>query len=213
MLEKTILFDLDGTLIDSTEAILQSFSYAFQTQGMKTMKEEDIKVLIGYPLEEMFEKLGVKSDKIDLCVQSYKQHYKQIYLEKTKLLPQVKEALKEAFSFAVLGVVTTKTSHFSQILLENLGVLKYFQVVIGREDVKMPKPNAEPINKALSLLEKSKKNAFMIGDTSLDIQAALNAGITPVAVSCGYESKESLEEKSIKVLLNVYEAIKFIKKL
>lgn len=213
MHKKTILFDLDGTLIDSTEAILQSFEFAFKAHEKSYTKAEETKALIGYPLEFIFEKIGVKPSEVQAYVSEYKKHYEQIYLQKTSLLAGANEALQMAFEFATLGVVTTKTSLFSKLLLENLGVLKYFQVLIGRDDVSKPKPDAEPINKALRILDKPKSNAFMIGDTSLDVKAALNAGITPLALSCGYESKESLEKLNVKVLLNVFEAINFIKKL
>lgn len=190
----TILFDLDGTLIDSTTAILSGFNGAFEYFSLPNPKDEQICSLIGYPLEDIFAKLNAPSELIPNLIDKYKEIYRLLYLENTTLLPNVNLAIQTAAKFADLGVVTTKTSKYSSNLLENLGILKYFKILIGRDDVINPKPNPEPILKALEILNKPKQNAFMVGDTNLDINCAKNAGISAVAVSCGYESKENLQK-------------------
>ncbi|WP_299189983.1 HAD family hydrolase, partial [uncultured Campylobacter sp.] len=149
--QTTILFDLDGTLIDSTPAILDGFHYAFAHFGATDPSDEKIKRLIGHPLEVMFERLGATQDVQDF-VRAYKQRYEQIFLDQTVLLSGAHEAVREASEFANLGVVTTKTSKFSKILLQHLGIAEFFGTIVGREDVKNPKPSAEPILKALENL-------------------------------------------------------------
>lgn len=206
-MKKTLLFDLDGTLIDSTSAILASFDFAFQSFDKKPASHEDITRLIGLPLDKMFAKLRVNEGEIAAFIKAYKQNYEKIYLAQTTLLPLAKEALECAFSFADVGVVTTKTSLFSKNLLEYLGVGGFIKCVVGREDVREPKPSAEPILKALELLQKDKNTAFMIGDTHIDIEAARNAGIKCVAVSCGYEK----EVQNDLLAPNAFEAVKLIK--
>nr|BAF80971.1 putative hydrolase [Campylobacter lari] len=213
MLKKTILFDLDGTLIDSTSAILDGFDAAFKAFGELLRDHEAIKALIGFPLDVAFEKLGVPKEKTSEYINAYRSVYQKIYIEQTSLLSLAKESVCEASLFADLAVVTTKSSKFSKPLLDHLGIGKYFKVIIGRDDVTYPKPNAEPILLALEKLSKSKENAFMIGDTHLDIQAACNAGIKPIAVSSGYESRESLAKFKIPLFENTYEAIKHIKNI
>lgn len=147
----TLLFDLDGTLIDSTPAILDGFHYAFAHLGAAEPSDEAIKRLIGHPLEVMFERLGVTRD-VQNFVLAYKQRYAQIFLDQTVLLSGAFEAVRAASEFANLGVVTTKTSKFSKILLQHLGIAKFFGTIVGREDVRDPKPSAEPILKALENL-------------------------------------------------------------
>ncbi|WP_298096346.1 HAD family hydrolase [uncultured Campylobacter sp.] len=147
----TLLFDLDGTLIDSTPAILDGFHYAFAHLGAVDPSDEAIKRLIGHPLEVMFERLGVMRD-VQNFVLAYKQRYAQIFLDQTVLLSSAFEAVRTASEFANLGVVTTKTSKFSKILLRHLGIAKFFGTIVGREDVQNPKPSAEPILKALENL-------------------------------------------------------------
>ncbi|TEY01995.1 HAD family hydrolase [Campylobacter sp. US33a] len=214
MQKKTILFDLDGTLIDSTPAILNSCKNAFEKLDLTPALDEDIKALIGYPLDEMFIKLyGNKKELAQNFIEFYREKYHTIYLEQTTLLARVKEALNLASKFADLGIVTTKGSQFTKPLLDFLGIGNFFQVIIGRNDVVYPKPHKEPIEKALLQLNKPKDNAFMIGDTKLDILAAKNANINAVAVSCGYEKKESLLLETSFVKQDAYDAVLFIKSL
>ncbi len=209
---KAILFDLDGTLIDSTEGIIESFNTAFDTFGSKRMKPDKICSLIGYPLEIMFESLGIKKEQIDAHVKAYKNHYRKISLQTTKLLPNVKEAIELASDLAPLGIVTTKTARYSKEILEHFDVLKHFNVVIGREDVQNPKPDPEPAIKALNSLNvKPSKDVYLIGDTILDLQCAKNAKINSIGLLSGYGKKEDLLQYSQNIKQNVLEAIKSLK--
>ncbi|MBW1490041.1 HAD family hydrolase [Campylobacter jejuni] len=212
-MNKTILFDLDGTLIDSTDAILNSFQGAFKALGLTSKNNEEIKNLIGYPLEQMFRMLY--PDKVNLSkefVLAYREIYAQIYLEQTTLLPKAKEALELGSEIADLGIVTTKGGKFTPILLDYLRVKKFFKTLITLEDITNPKPSSEPIILALKRLNKTQENAYMIGDTILDIQAAISANITPLALTCGYGNENELKAHSM-VFLNAYEAVNYIARL
>jgi len=209
-----ILFDLDGTLIDSTEAILESFKFAYQDNDTICNKtDQNIKDTIGYPLEVMFEELGVAKNDIKNYVISYKKHYRKISNEKTVMLPYAQEAIKEAYSFATLGIVTTKTTQYSKVLLENKGVMHYFSTIIGFQEVQYPKPHPEPILKALENLgAKPTKDIYMIGDTKLDLIAARDANISSIGVLCGYGVEDELKLYSDKIVTNSLEAVNLVKK-
>ncbi|AKF25690.1 hydrolase [Sulfurovum lithotrophicum] len=211
--ETIILFDLDGTLIDSTEAILESFAVAFKQFEEEVPEDELIKAQIGHPLDWMFLKLGVEEEKIWDHVAAYKQHYRKISKAKTVLLPSAKEAVERASEFAMLGVVTTKTAEYSIELLEHMGLMDYFDVLIGRENVEHPKPHPEPIYKALERLPHPPEGEiWMIGDTCMDMHAATSAKIKGVAVSCGYGTVEQLSKCSDLLCKNSLEAVTFIAK-
>ncbi len=205
-----ILFDLDGTLIDSTEAILESFSIAFQTFERNVPSDISIKKEIGYPLELMFTTLGIPKNEINAHVLAYKKHYRKISCQKTVLLPFAREAVQLASKYARLGVVTTKTARYSIELLEHMGMMEYFDVLVGREDVENPKPHPEPILKALLKLQSDTNEYWMIGDTPMDMLAAQAASIMGVAVTCGYAKEALLLKYTDNVFETALEAVKFI---
>jgi phosphoglycolate phosphatase len=205
-----ILFDLDGTLIDSTEAILESFAVTFKIFEEEIPADTLIKAEIGHPLDVMFRTLGVQENKVWDYVSAYKQHYRKISCLKTVLLPQAREAIELASKHATLGVVTTKTAKYSIELLEHMGLMHYFEVLIGREDVTHPKPNPEPIQKALLKLPTVTTDIWMIGDTCMDMLSAKSANVDCVAVTCGYGSVEALSKCSDNIYQNTFEAVTFI---
>ena len=206
-----ILFDLDGTLIDSTNAIVSTFHYTFEVYSATPPKDEEIMALIGYPLDIMYKELGVDEDKVWDYVDTYKERYRKISTIKTELLECAREAVISAKEFATLGIVTTKTGKYSEELMEHFDLMQHFEVLIGREHVQEPKPHAEPILKALESLETEGKEIWMIGDTKLDLISAKNAGVNSVAVLSGYGDKLTLEQYGDIVLKDALEAVKFLK--
>ena len=206
----TILFDLDGTLIDSTEAILESFHHSFDVYKRAHPSDEEIKALIGHPLDVMYKDLGVEEVLVWDFVKTYKEHYRMIHTDKTVLLDYAIDAIREAQKFARLGVVTTKTGTYSRELLVHFGLMDAFEVLIGREDVHHPKPHSEPIDKALSIMKSNKEQCWMIGDTRLDIASADNAGIKSVAVLCGYDKREQLLTLTELIEDSALDAVRYI---
>ncbi len=208
----TILFDLDGTLIDSTEAILESFHHTFASYGHPHPEDEEIKALIGHPLDVMYSELGIGPELVWDFVATYKEHYQTIHCDKTVLLDYAAEAVHEARKIARLGIVTTKTGQYSRELMEHFGLMDAFEVLIGREHVQNPKPHAEPIEKAIDLMKTSKEECWMIGDTRLDIASAHNAGIKSVAVTSGYDKHEQLTTLTQTIENNALDAVHYIAK-
>jgi len=209
----TILFDLDGTLIDSTEAIVSSFQDSFEYFGNTPPKKDEITKLIGYPLEIMYSSLGVDEKKVSDFVTVYKKYYRQRSKPMTQLLPNATKAIELASSFATLGIVTTKTGLYSKELLKYMNIMQYFEVIIGREDVTNPKPHPEPILKALKLLNADKSKSWMIGDTTMDLEAAKYANIQSIALSCGYGNKQEFFQFTKYIKRNALEAVLFIENL
>lgn len=208
---RVILFDLDGTLIDSTEAILEGFNVSFKSFGKEPPAAEEIKKLIGLPLDVMFSKLGVEKEKVWDYVDTYKKHYRKISKQKTVLLPFAKEAVMEASKFARLGIVTTKTGEYSKELLEHFGIMKYFEVLIGREHVQNPKPHPEPVLKAVHIMNAVKEATWMIGDTCLDMVSAKEAGVKYIGVKWEYESLHNMKKCAEIIKDNALEAVLYIK--
>ncbi|MFT5659578.1 MAG: phosphoglycolate phosphatase [Sulfurimonas sp.] len=206
-----ILFDLDGTLIDSTDAIVSTFHYSFDVHGTKHPSDEAIMSLIGYPLDIMYAELGIAEDKVWNYVDTYKEEYRKISTIKTQLLECATQAVELASEIATLGIVTTKTGTYSEILMEHFGLMHHFKVLIGREHVENPKPHAQPILKALEALNYDSQDVWMIGDTKLDLISAKNANVNSVAVLTGYDDASTLSQYTDYVKKDALEAIIFIK--
>jgi len=206
----TILFDLDGTLIDSTEAILESFHRTFDILGGERPTDRRIKGLIGHTLEDMYLGVGITQDEVTEYIHTYKAHYRNISREKTVLLPGAETAIREAASFARLGIVTTKTGLYSRELLEHFGIMELFDVLVGREDVTHAKPHPEPVLKALNALQADPAHTWLIGDTRLDAGAAHNAGIKCVGVLSGYDNEAQLAALTAFIKNDVLEAVRFL---
>jgi phosphoglycolate phosphatase len=212
--ETIILFDLDGTLIDSTDAIVSTFYHSFETMKYHfNGNDEDIKALIGYPLEIMYQELGIEQERAWDFVDAYKNRYREISTIKTTLLENAIEAIELASSFARVSVVTTKTRKYTMPLLEHFDIAKHFEIITGRECVENPKPHPEPILKTLEQMNYNPNfhNVWMIGDTKLDLIAAQGANINSVGVLCGYGKELELREYTNFIEINALKAIKFIK--
>ena len=211
--EITILFDLDGTLIDSTDAIVGCFYHSFKEMNFNFQgNDDDIKNEIGYPLDVMYATLGVPKENVANFVNSYKNEYRKVSEAKTTLLPNAYEAVKLASTFARLGIVTTKTTMYTIPLLKNFKIFDFFETIIGRQEVVNPKPHPEPIETALKNLNITTDNKiYMIGDTKLDLIAAKEAGVKSIGVLCGYGKKEDLEAYTQEIYVDALTSIKKLK--
>jgi len=206
-----ILFDLDGTLIDSTEAILESFHNSFDVHEVEHPSDAAIKALIGHPLDVMYRELGINEEMVWEYVNTYKEHYRVISTQKTELLENAHEAITLASEMAQIGIVTTKTGKYSQVLMEHFEIMDRFEVLIGREHVQNPKPDAEPILKALESFNTEGEEIWMVGDTEMDLLSAKNAGVKSLGVLCGYGTKKSLNKYTELVFQDTLEAMKYLK--
>lgn len=207
-----ILFDLDGTLIDSTDAIVSTFHHSFDVHDAKHPADKDIMALIGYPLDIMYRELGVDESVIWDYVDTYKDEYRKISTIKTTLLQNAKEAVTQASEFATLGIVTTKTGIYSKLLMEHFELMHHFKVLIGREDVDKPKPDAEPILKALEMLDATNREIWMIGDTKLDLISAKNAGVNSIGVLSGYDNCDILMQYTDVIFSDALKAVEYLQK-
>lgn len=187
-----VAFDLDGTLIDSTEAIVSCFMHACDELGLKRPPRQGVVDTIGHILEDQF-RLLTDGDP-ETCARTYRERYAKVCCEMTTLLPGARETLERLRQAGLrIGFASSKRRDFCEIILEHLGVLDSFEVRLGPDDVANPKPHPEVVLKALDAFGVSRDAMVFIGDMHFDVLAARAAGVRCLCVATGYNTREELE--------------------
>ena len=191
---RAVVFDLDGTLIDSTEAIVQSCYHVYDTLNLERPPRQVLVDSIGYPLSEQLAILLGGDDNLEYYVDIYRNFHKNIACDMTHLLPDVSETLA-AFDNAGLkiGFATSKKLSASERILEYLGILHYFTSRIGPDEVKHPKPHPDALLRSMEILGVDADELLFIGDMHFDVKAAQSAGVACIAVATGYNTRDELE--------------------
>lgn len=189
---QTILFDLDGTLINTNELILESFNHTFNHFGLSFTRDELVK-FNGPPLRETFQKLD--KDRAEDMIKVYREHNLNHHEAYVTPFPNVIETIERLQERQInLGIVTTKMKHSVKKGLEVTGLTPYFQTVVTLDDVVHAKPHPEPVLKAMHELGGTRETTLMIGDNSHDINAGHHAGVKTAGVAWAQRGKEFLHE-------------------
>ncbi len=196
MIINTILFDLDGTLVDSNELILESFRQTFLAyQPNVYYSKSQLLEMMGPPLHKTFQVISTDEKVIQEMIQFYRNTYVKLEFDYISLYPGTIEMLdyfhKNGYN---LAIVTTKFLESAYPSINTFHINDYIDVVIGLDDVVNHKPHKEPVMKALSKFS-NVLQAIMIGDNQTDIEAGHNAGI----LTCGLEwsfKKTALKESN-----------------
>jgi phosphoglycolate phosphatase len=203
---KAVSFDLDGTLLDSTEAIVASFMHTFSALGEAAPPRQRLVNTIGHTLEQQF-RMFTDRDPHE-CAAVYRDHYGRAAAENTKLLPGAETSLErladEGFK---LGFATSKRLKYSEMLLEHFGILHYFASRIGPDEVTHPKPHPEAVLKSCADLGVAPGELVFVGDTRFDVLAAQAAGVRCLAVTTGYASRDELRALQPEALFDRLDAV------
>jgi 2-phosphoglycolate phosphatase len=193
---RAALFDLDGTLIDSTEAIVLSTTRALAELGWPALDRAVIVAHIGYKLEVVFPERA--TDERRRLIDVIGRHYDALCEAGTRLWPGVGEALLALAGRGVpMGVVTSKRRHHAEAVLTALGVRGHFKVLVGCEDVARMKPHPEGLIRALEVLEVAPEEALYVGDTRVDVETARGAGVAVAGVAWGTDGLAVLTDAGI----------------
>jgi pyrophosphatase PpaX len=189
---ETILFDLDGTILDTNELIIQSFMHALLDQTAAPVVREEIIPHMGKTLLDQMRTLANREDVDDLIV-AYRAFNLSKHDELVGEFPHVGEVLSELEAAGItMGVVTTKMRKTAEMGLKLCGLSKYMKTIVTLEDVTHPKPHPEPVEKALKALNADPDKTLMVGDSPADILAANRAGVTSVGVAWSLKGEAGL---------------------
>jgi pyrophosphatase PpaX len=188
----TVLFDLDGTLINTNELIISSFLHTLNSYYPNRYQREDVLPFIGPSLRETFS--AIDPARVDEMIQVYREYnHKQhdLLVEEYETVYETVEQLKK--DGYKIGIVTTKARQTVEMGLKLARLKPFFDVVVTIDDVQKVKPDPEPIHKALHLLNADPSETLMVGDNHHDILAGKNAGTQTAGVAWTVKGREYLE--------------------
>jgi len=191
---RLIIFDLDGTLVNTLEDISHSVNFTLGRLGRPLLHLDTVRQYVGDGLEMLLTRaLGGHAGLIEEAKSIYTDHQKRNLVVSSRLYPGVQETL-EHFRSLPMAVVTNKTLEFSEPLLEQLGIRSYFGMVIGADAGLPLKPAPDAFLSIMNRLAVPKEYTAVVGDGTTDIFAGKAAGITTCAVTYGFRSEQELRK-------------------
>lgn len=190
---KMILFDLDGTLTDSGEGIMNCAIYALSHYGIPAPTEKELRTFVGPPLTESFARFGVPAEQIDEAIRIYRSRYIPIGKFENHPYPGIRELLERLNADGHrLYVATSKPEAMSVEILEHFDLAKYFVRICGASSDRQRNTKEAVIAYLLDQCGKDEQ-VIMVGDTAYDVIGAKAHGIPTIAVSWGYGLVDDME--------------------
>lgn len=186
-----LIFDLDGTLIDSQRDLANAVNASRDHLGLGPIEDKLIYSYVGNGAPVLIRRaLGPEAPQIhvDKALEFFLHYYHEHKLDYTRLYPGVREALDRLLEAGhQLAVLTNKPWRISQAIVEGLGVSSHFKRVYGGNSFAEKKPHPVGIETLVSELDASRENTIMVGDSSVDIRTARNAGVMACGVTYGFQ--------------------------
>ncbi len=195
-----IVFDLDGTLVDSYGPIAESLNRARAVFGLPPLDEAVVRTRVGRGLERLVADL-VGPDRVDCGVAAFRSHYARVFADRTAALSGARDVLTELRRRGYrLAVASNKPARFSEVILERLGMRGALDAVHGPDTVGGAKPDPVMIRACLEAMEVTAAAAVYVGDMVLDVESADEAGVAVVLVAGGSSPEDALRATGRPVL-------------
>lgn len=210
---RAILFDFDGTLVDSFAAIAASVNHVRQWHGLPPLEEPAVRCHVGRGPEHLL-KNAVGQGDMSTNLAIYREHHPSVIHDKTSLLPGAMEAVRAVKqSGRRVGICSNKPRFFSKELVAHLELGTYVDAIFGPEDVVRLKPAPDMLRKALDWLKIQPHEALYIGDMVVDIETGLGAGVPVWVVPTGCDDLRTLETAGPdRILKDLFELVQILDK-
>ncbi|NWF75355.1 MAG: HAD-IA family hydrolase [Nitrospirae bacterium] len=185
-----IIFDLDGTLVDTSRDIMHALNYAIRPFSNKILTVEETIGLIGEGVTRLVEKVMDGSDLMmwDEVIERFLLYYELHIADQSIIYPGVKETLTELRDYK-MAVISNKRENLSKKLLDQVNLLHYFDLVVGSDTTPERKPSPVPVIYSYKNLGFKKEETVIVGDSNYDIEAGKGAGVKTIAVTYGYKDR------------------------
>lgn len=206
-MQKTILFDLDGTLTDSGMGIMNCAELALRHFGLPVPEREQMRTFVGPPLDHTFMKFGVPADRVSEAIAVYRSRYVPIGKFENDPYPGIEELLKTLKAQGHrLYVATSKPEEMSIEILEHFGLAQYFDRICGASLDRTRMEKADVIRYLLDLVGGA-ENTIMVGDTAFDVIGAKQHGIPTIGVAWGYGKVADMQEAGAIAIADTMEEL------
>jgi len=191
---RAVLFDLDGTLVDSYAALAEAVNYARREHGLHELSSARIKDFVGDGLDQLLRRAFSSNDTVPKSVRvAFESRYDEICCAESKILADVEATLAELSSLGIaMAVCTNKPTSFSIKILEFLHLAPFFSAIVGPDVAGARKPAAQHVLRTLEATGVAAAEALFVGDMPIDVHAARNSGLDVAVVSTGSSSIEQL---------------------
>jgi pyrophosphatase PpaX len=199
----SLLFDLDGTLVDSIELILASARHAFIGFEGRVPTDDEWRAGIGRPLLTMFREFTPDEDEVERLVARYREHQVKHHDSLVRAYEGIVDMILDlARDGHPMALVTSKVDWLAVHALKLVGLDRAIPVVVGCDSTTNHKPHPEPVEKALSLLGSAPSSALFVGDSPHDIEAGRAAGVYTIGVTWGAFSRAEMEACGADVVVD-----------
>lgn len=199
---RTMLFDLDGTILDTNELIIRSFLESLNGVAPEGFSREHIIPSMGEPLTAQLQRFSGLEEVAHL-VSAYREVNLRLHDDLVRPFPYVEEVLRNLHGHGIkIGVVTTKMRLTTEKGLVFTGIRDYVDAIVTIDDVTNPKPHPEPVLKAVELLGADPRTTMMVGDSVVDIQSAEAAGTVSVGVAWSLKGEQLLLDSGARHIIH-----------
>jgi phosphoglycolate phosphatase len=190
---RAVLFDLDGTLVDSYAALAEAVNFARREHGLGELTAANIREFVGDGLERLLQR-AFEITAVPASVRAaFESRYDEICCGESKVLAGVEATLDELSRAGVaMAVCTNKPTCFSKKILDFLGLSKHFRAIVGPDLAGARKPDAAHVLRTLESTECGVDDALFVGDMPIDVDAARNSGIDVAVIATGSSSADQL---------------------
>jgi phosphoglycolate phosphatase len=204
---EALIFDLDGTLVDSYEAIAESLNTVRARFGLPPLGLPEVRRAVGHGLPSLIRE-NVGDERTPEGVRLFRARYRRIYRERTRWLPGVEPVLHALAARGVpMAITSNKPAYFSREIVAALGARELFTAVLGPEMVLRPKPDPEMVLMAVETLKIPLPDVLYVGDMTIDIDTCRRAGLAVAVIPGGSDTPEALEAANPDFLLAAFEEV------
>lgn len=190
---RAVLFDLDGTLVDSYTALAEAVNHARRTHGLHELPSTRIKEFVGDGIERLLQRAFERTDVPGTVLDAFESRYDEVCCGESKVLADVDATLQSLADLGVeMAVCTNKPTVFSKKILDFLDLSRHLRAIVGPDLAGARKPDAKHLLFTLDSVRCGPDEALFVGDMPIDVRAARNSGIDVAVVATGSSTREQL---------------------